>query len=234
LRYHLRYQWIRPRFGPWFGGFSLNDKELLGRCPRAPSPRRRTTSQRYGKLALRSQSSIRIEWGGGTVDYKWTCSCCGQTFDTLCMNYFVPAPRNWFAIPETERASRAQLSADLCTIDGVEHYVRGCVEVPVIDCDEPLVWNVWASVSEESLRHILDQWGASVIENEQPRFGWLCTWLQGYPEPREVRCHVHMHSANLRPRIVLEPTDYPLAVEQRTGISLSRVKEIAAAAGHPV
>jgi hypothetical protein len=166
------------------------------------------------------------------VDHNWTCGCCGRTFDTLCMNYAVPAPRNWFAIPEEERPTRAALSADLCTIDGREHYVRGCVEIPVIGCDELFVWGVWASISDESLRRILDLWEAPVIENEPPRFGWLCTWLQDYPEPREIRCHVHMRPGSLRPRIVLEPTDYPLAVEQRTGISLTRIKEIAAAAGH--
>ena len=168
------------------------------------------------------------------MDHSWTCSCCGQTFSTLCMSYAVPAPRNWFAIPEKERARRAQLSADLCTIDGVEHYVRGCLEILVLDWHEPLVWAIWVSVSEESLRCILDLWEAPVIENEPPRFGWLSTWLQGYPEPREIRCHLHIRPGSLRPCIVLEPTDYPLAVEQRTGILLARVKEIAAAAGHPV
>jgi hypothetical protein len=36
----------------------------------------------------------------------------------------------------------------------------------------------------------------------------------------------------LRDDIVLEPTDYLLAVEQRQGITLDRVKEIAAMSGH--
>jgi hypothetical protein len=31
----------------------------------------------------------------------------------------------------------------------------------------------------------------------------------------------------------LEPTDHPLAVEQRTGITLDRVREIATAVMHP-
>jgi protein-S-isoprenylcysteine O-methyltransferase Ste14 len=33
------------------------------------------------------------------------------------MNYAFSAPRNWFGVPEAERATRAKLSADLCTID---------------------------------------------------------------------------------------------------------------------
>ena len=42
----------------------------------------------------------------------------------------------------------------------------------------------------------------------------------------------HLRSGDLRPLIELEPTDYPLAVEQRNGITLDRIKQIAAAGGH--
>ncbi|WP_308294565.1 hypothetical protein [Streptomyces sp. RKAG290] len=35
-----------------------------------------------------------------------------------------------------------------------------------------------------------------------------------------------------RPLIELEPTDHPLAVEQRNGITLDRVREIAEAVQH--
>jgi hypothetical protein len=36
-----------------------------------------------------------------------------------------------------------------------------------------------------------------------------------------------------RPLIELEPTDHPLAVEQRTGITQDRIREIAIAVLHP-
>jgi hypothetical protein len=38
---------------------------------------------------------------------------------------------------------------------------------------------------------------------------------------------VHSWSVEKRPLITVEPTDHPLAVEQRIGITLSRVQEIA-------
>jgi hypothetical protein len=148
------------------------------------------------------------------------------------MDFAVAAPRNWFALPEAERLSRAKLSADLCTIDDNEHYVRGCLEIPVLDSPEVFVFGVWVSVSSQSLRYILDHWNSPIDENDPPRFGWLANWITGYPEPHEIRCNVFLRSNNLRPRIVLEATDYPLAVEQHRGIKLERVKEIAAGAGH--
>lgn len=148
------------------------------------------------------------------------------------MGYGFTAPRNWLELPEAERATRAKLTDDLCTIDDSEYYVRGCLEVPVSDSSESLIWGVWVSVSKESFRYILAQWDAPIAEDEPPRFGWLSTWIDGYPEPLEIRCHVFLRPSNLRPRIVLEPTDYPLAVEQHRGITLDRVKELAAGAGH--
>lgn len=166
------------------------------------------------------------------MDHTWTCRCCGKTFDTLPMDYGFTAPRNWFGLPEAERRTRATLTDDVCIIDETEHHVRGCLEIPVTDTSETLIWGVWVSVSKESYRYIVDRWTSPIPEDEPPRFGWLCTWINGYPEPHQIRCHVFLRSGNLRPRIVLESTDYPLAVEQHSGITLDRVKEIAARAVH--
>lgn len=97
---------------------------------------------------------------------------------------------------------------------------------------ESFVWGVWVSVSEKSFHLILDKWDAEIADDEPARFGWLCNQIGGYPEREEMRCNLYLRSGNLRPLIVLEPTGHPLAVEQRDGISLERIKEIAASAGH--
>jgi hypothetical protein len=145
------------------------------------------------------------------------------------------APQNWFGIPEADRATRADLTDAICIIDETEFYIRGCVEIRVRDSSKPFVWVVWVSVSQDSFHYIVDRWNSPdlpIPQGEPPRFGWLSNWIEGYPEPTEIRCHVFLRSGNMRPRIVLQPTDYPLAVEQRHGITLDRVKEIAAGLGH--
>jgi hypothetical protein len=43
---------------------------------------------------------------------------------------------------------------------------------------------------------------------------------------------VHTRPVGERPFVELEPTEHPLAVEQRTGITLDRVREIAATVLH--
>ncbi|WP_164236073.1 DUF2199 domain-containing protein, partial [Stenotrophomonas maltophilia] len=85
-----------------------------------------------------------------------------------------------------------------------EYYVRGCVEIPVIGSPQHFEWGVWVSVSRDSLIYMLDRWTAEIPVDEPPRFGWLTTWIQGYPEPHDVRCHVVLRSGSLRPLIELE------------------------------
>jgi hypothetical protein len=60
-----------------------------------------------------------------------------------------------------------------------------------------------------------------------PFFGWLCTRIDFYPvNTLALKTMAHFRDGGLRPSIVLEPTDHPLAVDQREGISLSRAWEI--------
>lgn len=47
-----------------------------------------------------------------------------------------------------------------------------------------------------------------------------------------LKTYLHTRPVGERPFVELEPTDHPLAVEQRTGITPARVREIAAAVFH--
>jgi hypothetical protein len=61
-----------------------------------------------------------------------------------------------------------------------------------------------------------------------PMFGWLSTELPIYqPSTLNLKTVVHMQPVGLRPLVELEPTEHPLAVEQREGISIGRVQEFA-------
>ena len=166
------------------------------------------------------------------MQYAWTCACCGKQFSTLPLDFAAHAPDYWFEIPAEEREARAVLTPDLCTIDGEHHFIRGCLEVPVIGTEENLVFGVWASLSEASMRRAAELWDAEVIENEPPRFGWLSTNIRVYPRTLELKTAVHFRGGGLRPRIEVEPTEHPLAVEQRNGITVERVQEIVAALMH--
>lgn len=161
------------------------------------------------------------------MQFAWTCACCGKQFNSLPLNYGAAAPDYWFQIPEAERESRALLDSDFCTIDGEHHFIRGCIEIPVIGTDEVFVWGVWVSLSEASIQRVMELWDANVAEEEPPRFGWLSTNIRVYPSTLNLKTSVHLRSGGLRPRIEVEPTDHPLAREQRDGMTIERVQEIA-------
>jgi len=53
------------------------------------------------------------------------------------------------------------------------------------------------------------------------------------PSTLNLKTILHTRPLGERPLIELEPTDHPLAVEQRNGITLTRVQEVAEALTHP-
>lgn len=157
----------------------------------------------------------------------WRCRGCGEVHGELPMHYGAPAPALWFSIPEAERAERVLLSTDMCLIDEQHGFIVGNLEIPVLDSDEHFSWDVWVSLSLSNFKRALELWEQPGRESEPPYFGWVSTSLPGYPETLNLKSNVHTRAVGRRPRVELEPTDHPLAVEQRQGIRLARVQEIA-------
>lgn len=162
------------------------------------------------------------------MDHVWTCGCCGQGFTGLPLDHAYTSPDPWFALPEAERARRGKIDTDVCRLDD-NVFVRGCLEIPILDAQDKFVWGVWVSLSEGSFARILDLWSTDVPDDEPPLFGWLCNSIWLYPETYALKTHVRLRGGRMRPAIELEPTDHPLALEQRNGITLRRVEEIVAA-----
>ncbi len=140
------------------------------------------------------------------------------------MEFGADAPAPYFQMSEQERLERCELTSDVCLIDGSQFYVHGCVEIPVHDAPQPFTWGVWTSVSAASMKRMASVWETIGREAEPPCFGWLCTALPLYPETLLLRTHVHLRPVGQRPFVELEPTNHPLAIEQRNGITRERVR----------
>jgi hypothetical protein len=165
------------------------------------------------------------------VGFEFRCQSCGEIHEGM-PGFGAAAPLSYYAIAEAQRASRCKLSNDDCIIDRKSFFVRGCLELPVQEATEPLIWGVWVSLSDQSFlawQTVFDQKYRSHVG---PFFGWLNAWIKPYPETMNLKARVHLRDDGLRPRIELEPTDHPLALEQRNGISVDRVAEIYAIMMH--
>jgi hypothetical protein len=163
------------------------------------------------------------------MEHSWTCRCCGKQFSTLPLTFASAAPDPWFAIPQAERGKRTLLGSDQYIIDDKQFFIRGCLEIPILGRSESFDWGVWVSLSQSSFERVGDLWETDIRENEPTFFGWLCTKLSVYPETFGLKTKVHLRKGAQRPFIEVEPTAHPLAQEQRTGITLQRVEEIATA-----
>jgi hypothetical protein len=170
-------------------------------------------------------------------DRQWTCPCCGGAFhgipDLAC-----DAPDQWrgpvdYAPNSALDMSGDFLSADFCVLDG-EHYIVRCVlELPIIGSGgEVFGYGVWSSLSEKNFQLYLEHFDNGEPDESQSWFGWFCNNLKGYPDTFLLKCQVHPRTGRQRPLIALEPSDHPLAVEQRQGITFDRLLEIHAANGH--
>lgn len=148
------------------------------------------------------------------------------------MSYSTMAPDVWS--PSFEGDPNSMLSPDQCVIEGRHFFIRGLIEIPVIGSEDVFSWGVWVSLSRDNFARAVDVWNVEGREAEQPYFGWLGTELAPYPDSTtNLKTNAHTRPVGKRPFIELEPTDHPLAVEQRTGITQDRVREIAMAVLHP-
>jgi hypothetical protein len=163
--------------------------------------------------------------------FRFKCTTCNEWHEGM-PTFGVHVPATYLSIPENERDARCALTEDTCVIDRKWFFGRGCLELPVHDVSEPFVWGVWVSLSEDSFAQCRRSLQKSRRSHIGPFFGWLSTALPVYPSTLSLKTMVHLRDNWLRPRIELEPTDHPLAIEQRDGIAINRVAEIYAHCVH--
>ena len=159
----------------------------------------------------------------GTGSYR--CGTCGRWHDEVPFAYHALAPAYWS--DELTRDVSSVLGEEQCIVRGEHFFVRARVVLPVLDAEEDFEWGVWVSLSEASFARMDDLWDTEGRERQGPCFGWLSSELPYRYDTLELAVNVHTQPLGARPLVELEPTDHPLAIEQRDGITLARVRQIA-------
>jgi hypothetical protein len=161
----------------------------------------------------------------------WKCPICGLEFADVPLCFGADAP--WRAlVPEGEFAERVELTSDQCVVDKRTFFVRGHVEIPVREYPKPLSFSVWSSLSEASFRHMIRRWNSLDRTSDPPYFGWLCSPIPVYPDTVHLKLSVQSRAPGLTPLFTVEPTEHPLATDQRNGISIGRWNEMAHELSH--
>jgi hypothetical protein len=156
----------------------------------------------------------------------WKCAACGVEHDELPICFGIDAP--WRAlVDEKDFESRVELNEDLCVIDYKTFFVRGHVEIPILEHSESFAFSVWSSLSERSFVQMNQRWNAKDRAEDAPYFGWLSSPIHVYPNTIHLKLSVQPRSPGLTPLFLVKDSDHQLAVDQRNGISIARWHQLA-------
>lgn len=153
------------------------------------------------------------------------CKVCNCDLGEVPMCFGSSSPASLMVPPE-ETEDRVAENEDQCIVDDEHYFVRGHIELPLLDSKDTFIWSVWVSLSEESFEHMSEFWESEGRENCEPYFGWLSTSLPCYPDTLHLKTSVQSQAVGHVPLISLEPSEHPLSVEQQSGITMERVHEI--------
>jgi hypothetical protein len=153
----------------------------------------------------------------------WTCAICKAQDSSLPLCFGAEAP--WRALAsEAEFDKRVELSADQCVVDGEHFFVRGHVELLIVDTSDIFAWSVWCSLSEKSFRHMTERWEDAERDGDA-YFGWLSSAIPAYPSTIHLKTNVRVRAVGLVPLIEIQECEHPLYMDQRDGVTLTRVHE---------
>ena len=161
------------------------------------------------------------------------CAICRQHHPILPLSFSIKAPDAAIRIPAAEQSRRVVLSADQCVVDDTAFYLRGRIILPILDLPaEPFVWGLWAEVGPRDFIRTQALWKQAGRETELPFRGYLDSDLFLYPSTVNLEVSVQTQVVGRRPHFAVLSDTHPLAQEQRNGITLERVRQIAATLTH--
>ena len=159
------------------------------------------------------------------MPFPFRCNCCGRLFDSLPA-YYADRPDAYWDVPEEKRDSDIFLTSDSCVIADRFFFIRGCIEIPIIDEENTLTFGVWVSLKEDNFLIWQNHYDTPKRDHLGPFFGWLSTRVPVYPNTINLKTNVHLQNDGVRPYVELEESNHPLAIDQHNGISLERAVEI--------
>jgi len=164
--------------------------------------------------------------------FTFQCRTCDSWHEGLPDLGF-DAPYEYDCLSDEQRQSIAKKSSDLCSISDEDFFVRGVLELPIVGRADCFGIGVWVSLKRENFYRYVELFDSKDPSGNGPYFGWLCNRIAGYPDTLHLKTSVSLRPAPTRPRIDLEPTDHPLAMQQRDGISLDEVQRLIEPTLHP-
>ena len=129
---------------------------------------------------------------------KFKCKSCGKWHEGV-RGWSYPFPMKYFDVPEAERATRCYLSEDLCVVDHSHFFVRGCLDIPILDHSERLVIGAWAEMDEQDFFEYQDLLDTPRRNTFGPYNGNLSAAIPTYEHTEGVALLVRVENDGIRP-----------------------------------
>jgi len=159
---------------------------------------------------------------------SWTCVTCGQSHDDIPLSFAADYPDDYANMSIEEREQRAIAGSDQCVIDEDQFYIRGCLEIPLLESDGVFLWGLWASVWKDDYLEISECWKEEGRETAHgPFLGRLGNSLKVYsPVTLNLKVSIKLRPVGERPLFLVENLDHPLAIAQQTGMTHQQVHDL--------
>lgn len=159
------------------------------------------------------------------MDTSYICATCGKLHEGPPFSFGADFPDMYANMKREDRENRSSVSSDQCIIDEKWFFIRGCLEIPIIG-DDVFVWGLWAIVYPEVFDELHECWE---LQSRETKFGpykaRLANSLALYPETLNLKLTMKVQPVGVRPLLLVDEPDHPLAIEQRTGITKVRALE---------
>jgi hypothetical protein len=159
---------------------------------------------------------------------NWICATCGENHKDVPLSFAADCPDNYANMSADERERRAMAGSDQCVIDENQFYIRGCLEIPLLESDGVFLWGLWASVWEDDYSEIDDCWEVEGRENTHGPFkGRLGNSIKQYsPDTINLNLSIKLRPVGERTLFIIDDPDHPLGIAQRNGITDQQVHDL--------
>lgn len=158
----------------------------------------------------------------------WFCEACGETHDEIPFSLTLSCPASW--TDEAAAHPESELLTAACVIRGDRFFFLALTIIPVTDAEQDFEWRLWVEVAENDFITRCSRWSSTTRQTDPPIRAQLAVTLPGYGGSTiGIPGLLQDQPIGLHPLFTLTDTGHPLAREQRLGIPVSRVVELARA-----
>ena len=160
---------------------------------------------------------------------RYKCVTCGKSHEGVPLSFAADSPDVYANMSRNERDARCVRGSDQYIIDHKWFFIRGCLEIPIVESSDVSLWGLWASVREEVFDDISRCWELAGREKSHGPFkGRLANSLSIYPETLNLKVQIVIRPVGERPLLLVEENEHQLAMEQASGITRDRAVTLAA------